>query len=99
MHCPDCGKKADAAHSLFILYEYRLDLPIFLCSDCRTIYIDKLTIRQKISEWRNENIFTKKISFRQLYQEFYGELDNAVKNHWTKELGYREVLFSIGIKS
>jgi len=54
MHCPDCGKKADAAHSLFILYEYRLDLPIFLCSDCRTIYIDKLTIRQKISEWRKK---------------------------------------------
>lgn len=92
LYCPKCNKRADAATPMFIRYSFRrLELPIFLCSPCRTIYIDKPTIRHIISEWRKEG--AREMPFRQLYQEFLGELEKMVTTHFVPRLGYKKVRF------
>ncbi|MDP3052317.1 MAG: hypothetical protein Q8N42_02300 [bacterium] len=93
-YCPKCGEKADTANPMFIRYSMRhLVLPIFLCSGCRTIYIDKPTIRRIISEWRKDGAMLKKMPFEKLYREFLGEVENLVTNHYVPYLGYKLVRF------
>ena len=94
LYCPECNKKADAATSMFIRYTIkRLELPIFLCSSCRTIYIDKPTIRRIISEWRKDGVSTRNMPFKQLYQEFLIELEKMVTTHFVPRLGYKKIRF------
>ncbi len=93
-YCPKCGQKADTAHPMFIRYSMRrLELPIFLCSPCRTIYIDKPIIRKIISEWKKDGAMLKKIPFESLYREFLGEVENLVANHYVPYLGYKIIRF------
>lgn len=94
LYCPQCQKKADTANPMFIRYSVRrLQLPIFLCGECRTIYIDKATIRHVISLWRKSGAFTRKMPFRRLYQEFLKELEGLVATHFVPRLGYKRVRF------
>ncbi len=93
-YCPECGKIADTANPMFIQYSMRrLELPIFLCSPCRTIYIDKPTIRKIISEWRKDGPFAIRIPFEKLYREFLGKVEDLVKNHYVPYLGYKIIRF------
>lgn len=92
--CPQCDKKAGTANPMFIRYSLRhLQLPIFLCSECRTIYIDKPIVRHIISEWRKDGAFTRKIPFKKLYREFLGELEESVRTYWVHRLGYKKTRF------
>jgi len=93
-YCPHCGKKADTANPMFIRYSLRrLELRIFLCSPCRTIYIDKPTIRRIISEWRKDCTFTRKMPFEKLYREFLDELEEMLRSHFIARLGYKQTHF------
>ena len=95
-YCPECGKKAGTATPGFVRYSFRrLALVIFLCSSCRLIYIDKPTLRWQISEWRNNEWCSwgaKAQPFEKLYKEFLGELEDSVKNYWSK-IGYKPKRF------
>ena len=94
LYCPQCDKKAGTVNPMFIRYSCRrIQLPIFLCSECRTIYIDKPTIRHIIGEWRKNDAFTRRIPFKKLYREFLGELEKSVRTYWTSQLGYKRVRF------
>lgn len=94
LYCPECDKKADAANPMFIRYSARrLQLPIFLCSECRTIYIDKPIVRRIISEWRKNDAITRKIPFEFLCREFLGEIEKSVRTMWVPKFGYRKVRF------
>jgi len=94
LYCPRCQKKADTANPMFIRYSViRLQLPIFLCEKCRTIYIDKPTVRRVISEWRKSGAFTRAMPFKRLYQEFLGELESLVSTQFVPRLGYRKTRF------
>lgn len=94
LYCPQCKKKADVAMPMFIRYSIqRLELPIFLCSSCRTIYVDEPTVHRIVGSWRKNGAFTSKMSFRQLYQEFLGELERLVTTYFVPRLGYKRVCF------
>lgn len=94
MYCPQCKKMAGTANPMFIRYSFRhLQLPIFLCSECRTIYIDRPIIRRIISEWRKNRAFTREMPFNRLYKEFLGELEESLGTYWIPRLGYRKVRF------
>lgn len=95
-YCPECGKKAATANPMFIRYSIiRLELPIFLCSNCRTIGIDKPVVRRIISRWRKASRFftAGKMSFNKLCKEFIEELEQALKEHWIPLLGYKKARF------
>lgn len=94
LYCPECDEKADAAHLMFIRYSVKnLELPIFLCRKCRTIYIDKPLVSRLINKWRKYGNYTKKMPFSQLHKEFLGELEESLRTYWVAKLGYREVRF------
>ena len=94
LYCPECQKKADTANPMFIRYSISsLKLPIFLCGKCRTIYIDKPTVRRVISKWRKYGAFTRAMPFKRLYQEFLGELEGLVNTYFVSYLGYRKTRF------
>lgn len=94
LYCPQCDKKAGTAMPLFVRYSIEhLTLPIFLCSPCRTIYIDKPTIRRAISGWLKYSYFWEKKPLKQLYQEFLGELEKMLTTYWVPQLGYKKVRF------
>ncbi len=95
LHCPRCKKTAYVAVSSFFA-EYsivRLDLTLFLCFQCRTIYIDKQRIQRIISAWRKGWRATKKMPFRLLYREFLGKLEERIDAHYIADLGYRRTRF------
>lgn len=94
LYCPTCKKKADAATPMFIRYSFQhLILPIFLCTSCRTVYIDKPTIRRLVGGWRKDSVFTKDMPFKKLYQEFFEELDKMIETYWIPRLGYKRMKF------
>jgi len=94
LYCPQCQKKADNFNVMFVRYSMqRLELPIFCCPQCRTIYIDKLTVRRIISEWRKEGFLVKRMAFEKLYHEFLQELENMMETHFIGKIGYKKVRF------
>lgn len=93
LYCPECNQKADTANPMFVRYSVRrLQLPIFLCSSCQTVYIDKPIIRRIIREWREYGLWTK-MPLKRLYQEFIGELEKTVTEYWVAHLGYKRARF------
>ena len=94
LYCPKCWKKAATANPMFIRYTRRIQLPIFLCSKCRTVYIDKQIVRRMISEWRKQDIISKNLApFKKLYQDLLGKLEEHVTTSWVPQLGYKRVRF------
>ncbi|MEK7653963.1 MAG: hypothetical protein AAB345_01615 [Patescibacteria group bacterium] len=94
LYCPECNKKAGTLNPMFIRYSmYRLQLPIFFCGECRTIYIDKPIVRGIISRWRKNSPATQSIPFNQLCREFIGELAKSLREHWVPYLGYKRAHF------
>lgn len=92
-YCPKCNKVASHSRPMFIRYSVRrLELIMFLCGECRLIYIDKPTIRRIISRWRKEGLWTK-MSFNALCKEFLTELEGLVENHYNPLCGYKRARF------
>ena len=70
--CPRCKKDLGPSwmcdNNFFSHSWRRLDLPYFLCGDCRVAFVDKLLLRDCISSWRkSEKGLTRRISFRDAY--------------------------------
>lgn len=94
LYCPVCEKRACTANPGFIRYSVRrLELPIFLCGECRTIYIDKKIIRHTINEWRKRGLYEKNITLKQLYKEFLEEVEKMVDTYLVPKLGYKKIRF------
>ena len=92
--CPQCYKKAEPTRRDWIKYSFaRLELPTFLCGDCRTAYIDWPTIRRKIRCWRNESGYLTEIPYRELVREITEWFRQGFEEYYIKYLGYREVKF------
>ncbi len=94
LYCPRCQNKASTANPCFIRYSVRrLQLPIFLCGECRTIYIDKLIICHAINEWYRSGLCEKNITLRRLYREFLREIERMVDTYFVPKLGYKKINF------
>src|SRR3989339_1120730 len=93
-YCPKCGKVASTANPMFRCYSVRhLQLPIFLCSDCRTIYINKPTIRKIVSEFRKEGMVYVEMSFEEMCRDILGKLERIMEIDFISYLGYKKVRF------
>ncbi len=72
---------------------YRLDVPYFMCGECRVIYVSKSTVRKAISEWRNELSSRKHLpSYENLCKEMMTVLNKAI-DYYCQTAGYRRARF------
>jgi len=89
--CPQCGK-VPKYNSVIGVREYsvrRLDLPYFMCGDCRLCSYSKLLLKQTISRWGN-SVKLKGISHSQVYQASK-KIVEEVLAYYTRTAGYRLV--------
>jgi len=97
-YCPKCDKEADIAIACSLEHHFlpylnlatgkRLDLPYFLCGNCRLAYIDtgrlKEIIRMEIEELPHSK--KKEVSRKQAYQESIEFLERIIE-----KIGYKKV--------
>jgi len=73
----------------------RLDVPYFMCGECRLICLDKITLRKAISEWRRD-MPSKSIagipSYEYIYQEMLKTL-NKIVDYYCQTASYRRTQF------
>jgi len=97
-HCPKCNKEAELAiacdiNHCFLLCQNlastkRLDLPYFLCSDCRLAYIDRERIK-RIIKMEMEELTpskSKKVSYQDAYQKITKFLEEIIKDNGYKKI-------------
>lgn len=94
LYCPRCKTKADFCLTQhFTHYSMRrLELPVFVCSACRLICVDKPTVRRFIHAWYHDSMFKEKISFSATHKEFLGKLNELVNSYFAN-IGYKRVRF------
>ena len=94
LYCPKCGQKAKTLNPIFRCYSMcRLELPIFLCLDCRTICIDRPTVRKIVRKYRKENVIWMKMSFKDMCDGILGKLEKLAENPYISQCGYKKVRF------
>lgn len=88
--CPECNKVPEYTSVIGVRkYSMRkLDLPYFLCGDCRICSYSKLLLRQCISRWRKDSAGAKAIPYNQIYQESKGILEGTLR-YYVKTAEYR----------
>src|SRR3989344_1297106 len=87
--CPKCNKSQPYT-SVIGIRKYsarRLDLPYFLCGDCRICSYSKLLLRQTISRWRS-SIKIRGGSYDRVYQESKKTLEKVLA-YYVKTASYR----------
>lgn len=71
----------------------RLDVPYFMCGNCRFIYVDKTIVRRTISEWMDNKFVSKSIPpYKKLYEEMLGVV-NRVVEYYCQTAGYKRRRF------
>lgn len=96
LRCPKCSamKEPEWMIGSRSYSVYRLDIPYFMCGECRLICLDKITVRKAISEWRDTR--PKSIvgipPHEYIYQEMLRTL-NKVVDYYCQTAGYRRIRF------
>lgn len=93
--CPGCGKEKTPCWMIGSrnYSMQRLDVPYFMCGECRLICVNKTAVRKAISQWKN-NLLTRKHlpSNEVLYKEMLKILDE-VTEYYCRTAGYRRAKF------
>lgn len=95
-YCPQCNRAVSPYivwDRKFFYYSWaRLELPYFLCGNCRTACVDKILVQKAVSSWRKNTWAGKNISHREAYQKAKDVLSGTLQRH-VEQLGYRIVRF------
>lgn len=88
--CPKCGKKREPSWACLITnYSIqRLDLPYFLCGDCRLMHIDKRLLRNIVSHWRKNSKYAQTFPFKRIYAEVAEYMEEVIRT--MEKIGYRQ---------
>lgn len=90
--CPECGKEAAPSNAIWIHFLHRLDLPYFVCGDCRTVYCDKILIKRQVSWLRKIESAARRVPFKILFKTVMDYM-NGIIEYNVSYLGYRVVRF------
>lgn len=90
--CPKCGKEKHPHCASLIHFIKRLDMPYFMCGDCRVLCYYKMTIRECVVQLRKNDSWARSVPFKVLYKRAIEYMDKIVW-HDIKELGYRFAYF------
>lgn len=93
-YCPECSQeKLPDNMVLDRRYSCRaLRLPYFMCGGCRLIYVDRVLIREIISNWKYETEELKTIPLKKLYKETLAKLEGVIE-YYCKNVGYKRARF------
>lgn len=94
--CPKCGRMVQPSWACHITAYCvrRLDLPYFLCGDCRLLHVDKALIRTIVSEWRKNSRFAKKVPSKKIYREARDYMETVAS--CLSKIGYKKKKFKQG---
>jgi len=94
--CPKCesAKTPEWVIGTMSYSAQRLDVPYFMCGDCRLIYVDKAILRRAVSEWRNNGLVSKRSTppYKKLCEEMFGVV-NRVVEYYCRTAGYKRCRF------
>lgn len=94
-YCPNCNKVIDPCflfNSEFFKYSFsRLDLPYFLCGNCRLAYVDKKLIQKAVSDWRKRTNAHKYISHKDAYKKALKFVEEQVR-YLITHTGYEKIV-------
>lgn len=91
-YCPKCGRETRPYHAAWIHFLHRLDLPHFMCGECRLTYYDKSMIMECVTWLRKVESGARDIPFKVLYKRVTEYMDEIMQYNIEK-LGYRFVRF------
>jgi hypothetical protein len=93
--CPDCKKEPSQGNLLFIPPRSfrRMDVPYFMCSDCRIIYVDKEKIKQYVRWWKKLAFIKRHLpSNKVLYKMALEQAEDTV-DYYVARVGYHRARF------
>lgn len=94
-HCPVCYQKASTLNPIFRDRVRRLELVVFVCHQCKLIFVDRKTNEKIIKKWNGENLCHESLKF--LYGDYYRRLQLFVHSYVAK-YGYKKKRFFIDNK-
>lgn len=93
--CPKCSQEPSIANAIYVTpySAERWDLIYFMCSPCRTIYIDRELIKRHVREWRDRAYSKKNMPpLKVLYKTALDYLESAVL-YCVERIGYEHARF------
>ena len=93
-YCPKCGKEKlpDNVIGSRSYSARRLDLPYFMCGDCRLIYADRPLIQQTIREYGNELSDPRAFPNRIVCKEMLALMESVIE-YYCLTASYRRAKF------
>jgi len=70
----------------------RLELPYFLCGNCRTAYVDRALVQNAVSLWRKTSRADKSISHKKACELAQNSLGESMR-YKVEKLGYEIVRY------
>lgn len=95
LYCPGCGniKGPNWVIGTKSYSVQTLDIPYFICSECRFVGIDKTVIRKALSSWKNDGFVSKNMPlYNKLYKEMLDIVSRAV-SMYCRTAGYKRRKF------
>lgn len=94
-YCPKCGKNPSKSTIMTTQYSmYRLDLPYFMCGNCRFCSYDKRLIKQTISRWNKYSHATRRTPYKEIYRGSIELLEESMK-YCVDKIGYQVAKFNM----
>ena len=94
-YCPKCKKNPSKSTAMTTEYSmYRLDLPYFLCGDCRLCSYDKQLIGQVIQRWDKHSHATSHTPYEEIYRSSIKLLEELLE-YYVSRVGYRIAKFKL----
>lgn len=94
LKCSKCGIEKEAVWVIGsrTYAAQRLDVPYFVCSDCRLICLDRTSLSETIKWWKELNPSKHIPSQGHLYREMFPLLDRVVQ-YYCDTAGYKRARF------
>lgn len=88
-YCPKCGEKPSVYNSSTTHYSMqKLNLPYFMCGDCRICGYDKKLIRTMIHQWDKHSHAISHFNYKKIYLNSIRLLEERTA-YYVKTAGYR----------
>jgi len=91
--CPKCNKVIESSYISRIEFWFKLDMPYFICSDCKFAFISMYLLGKSISDLREEYNTTKMEPYIDFYNRIKKDLIGLIEKHYISKCGYRWVRF------
>jgi hypothetical protein len=90
--CPACYQRASTLNPIFRDRVHRLELVVFVCHDCKLIYVDRKINKKIIKKWNEQCLYREPLKV--LYGDYLKRLNLFVRSYIKENRGYKKRVFS-----